>query len=886
MDRLKTQMLSLSRQAKQLGSPKSDIMAGGDAGDINAATSAQSAWQRLVEEQRREATDSPETTVHDTDVVADLAHKQVHRWLAEGGPASGGSAGSSSVEDAAMGADIAEDDGSSEGETGDVAQLLHQIKLTRQDDAADWSNMQRRLRVQTDKDSASRAATQRMAVKLQDELFDLSSAISQQQGAVERKLSVDTDRMDAAISRKFQDQESEMTSAKMRQTFFTRRIRAALSAEAAAIQQLHEKYSTLLAKLTHTMQKDENAKAAIIIKDHARDDEQMKKESLTFEKQVRGQMTALQNQKEELQMQLDRLAALSSSQEHSLGHRLHALQHEAGLLNAKAADTKHAFTADEQHQLAVASAIQKNVSAFRGHEERLLEVFNAKIERMLQERTTQSAVLQGAMETLSSNVTVEEDQVNKLLHRLQHSQAVLERSVKDKIGSKAAQAQSQIAQLSAEAKEMMADTREWAKQTADKQSSMASLVDSNSRDLASLISSEEKHAASTTEKVSEIRAEDNKVLGRIEEAVDVNQERSKTSNAALFKDVQEAKAKIVSRLQREQANVDDRILAAEEVGDTARTDLREQLNSTLRMTDSMLDSYMHLVSSKDDGDHFTSTLASRWHPGRFGQQRQRASGELMQRASQRFVRREDGSQDIAWRSHMERELSAPPSPAVYPQRDGSVYQVPMGSDEWTEKLDGMGPVRRAEYIRHLRHERKRHRMTQKEAAGRQQVQAPVHRHGAGTKSGSGCLSGCEVSSALDWHAKDEEKALQKEKAAALNRVSWGDEARASNEEKGNKPDSMTDDSRTSRKKTPLEDALAAYQTRILLRQTAKRKRQPLAIAASTNDRRIRGATQELSEKRPMMRSKSQGSLHKMLEAYKKQEMAYITGSGDEQMVRH
>ena len=443
MDRLKTQMLSLTRQAKQLGSPKSDIMAGGDAGDMNAATSAQSAWQRLVEEQRREATDSPETTVHDTDVVADLAHKQVHRWLAEGGSASDGSAGSSSVEDAAMGRDIAEADGSSEGETGDVAQLLHQIKLTRQDDAVDWSNVQRRLRVQTDKDSASRAATQRMAAKLQDELFDLSSEISQQESAVQRKLSADTDRIDAAIRRKFSDQESEMTSTKMRQTFFTRRIRAALSAEAAAIQQLHEKYSTLLAKLTHTMQKDENAKAAIIIKDHARDGEQMKKESLTFEKQVRDQMTALQNQKEELQMQVDRITALSQSQEHSLGHRLHALQHEAGLLNAKAADTKHAFTADEQHQLAVASAIQKNVSAFRGHEERLLEVFNAKIERMLQERTTQSAVLQGAMETLSSNVTVEENQVNKLLHRLQHSQAVLERSVKDKIGSKAAQAQSQ-----------------------------------------------------------------------------------------------------------------------------------------------------------------------------------------------------------------------------------------------------------------------------------------------------------------------------------------------------------------------------------------------------------------------------------------------------------
>ena len=282
MDRLKTQMLSLTRQAKQLGGPKADIMAGGDAGDINAATSAQSAWQRLVEEQRREATDSPETTVHDTDVVADLAHKQVHRWLAEGGSASDGSAGSSSVEDAAMGRDIAEADGSSEGETGDVAQLLHQIKLTRQDDAADWSNMQRRLRVQTDKDSASRAATQRMAAKLQDELFDLSSEISQQESAVQRKLSADTDRIDAAIRRKFSDQESEMTSTKMRQTFFTRRIRAALSAEAAAIQQLHEKYSTLLAKLTHTMQKDENAKAAIIIKDHARDDEQMKKESLTF----------------------------------------------------------------------------------------------------------------------------------------------------------------------------------------------------------------------------------------------------------------------------------------------------------------------------------------------------------------------------------------------------------------------------------------------------------------------------------------------------------------------------------------------------------------------------------------------------------------------------
>ena len=185
------------------------------------------------------------------------------------------------------------------------------------------------MQTQEARDLNDDRTTQEMASRLRGALHRLSTALSRQHNTVSHQLATRTARMESKIDIDVKREDQQQVRAEKRQDAYKKRITAALEDERTAIEQESAKMGAQLASLSKAISSSESSDEVYMHRDSASEEQERHKDYMGFTQQVQAQMKQLQQNKQQLEMELDGLMAVSESKDTQVSKQVEHLERVA-----------------------------------------------------------------------------------------------------------------------------------------------------------------------------------------------------------------------------------------------------------------------------------------------------------------------------------------------------------------------------------------------------------------------------------------------------------------------------------------------------------------------------------------------------------------------------
>ena len=376
-------------------------------------------------------------------------------------------------------------------------------------------------------------------------------------------------------------EDEQLARAQQRQTAYKQRLAAALQDERAAIEQERSKLGGQLAALSKAVSSHENTDETDMRDDDSHEEQARTQDYESLTRRVAAQMKRLEESKQQLEMELDGIMAVSRSKDADIEDKLGDLAHDVSGLQTRSQEQKAEEAADLARTLGMQDAIKKNVTTFRAEMKAKLNHMGDQIEQAARQRSQQSAALEASAQQLSQNITLQADATHELVQHLEDSDASLRAAVTAELEKKSKGALAQVDELSAQVSAVQQRSQEWAQEAADEQSKTDARLAASKALLSELTSSIEHAAAETHRRVAQVEQRDATGLHRLEHTFETIKDAANASRAELRAALAAAEDRITRKLEEQEAGVHANIAVTQQRSADSREALTAQLNSTV-----------------------------------------------------------------------------------------------------------------------------------------------------------------------------------------------------------------------------------------------------------------------------------------------------------------